>query len=472
MGRNDKVDISKLIERAHEAGDRRNYEYAIDLYLQALKLEPNHPSCRRELRAIENRMVKEKGSNFWAKAKSIFFCVLAWAFLTIKKYEQATAKAEEALKYDPGRVMAMMLLGRALVDCGHYQGSVAVFEDVRTLNAGGNNKTLLEALHELGIAYEMVDEIPKAQEVWETVLKMSPGDREGTVKLRDLSAKTMSITIENAAKSGERGKAARQTQTEAQKKEAEALDIEKGSIKTAGELKTSIDYKLEQIKKRPDDPLLYSMLGDLHKQGNNYEEAKRAYETARLKDPNNPTYLFRMHDLEISMRQNELKALEAKANSGDAAAKQRLQKERIALLEYRLTSFIEREKQYGTDSRIKFDLGSIYHELARGNAKLYDEAIKRFQTTFNDPKFRNQSGLYMAQGFKEKKQFELALKRVADTLSRMEIKNEMWKNLVYEKGDILERSGKRDEAKKTFLEIYEIDVSFRDVAKRVEDLSH
>ena len=71
--------------------------------------------------------------------------------------------------------------------------------------------------------------------------------------------------------------------------EREALDIEKGEIKTAEDLQVVIDNTLEQIKQRPDDPKLYSKLGDLYKQGNNYEDAKRAYEMAQQKDPNNPT---------------------------------------------------------------------------------------------------------------------------------------------------------------------------------------
>jgi tetratricopeptide (TPR) repeat protein len=209
----------------------------------------------------------------------------------------------------------------------------------------------------------------------------------------------------------------------------------------------------------------------LYKHGGDYNESKKHYELARQKDPNNPTYLFKLHDLEIWKMLTALKALEPKVKAGDASAKEHYEKDRMALMEYRLTSFQEREKQYSTDSKVKFDLACIYFELAPKKDKaLYDESIKRFQVTFRDPKFKIESGMRMGLGFAAKGQYELALKRFDETLVGMEIKNDAWKNLHYFKADTLEKANRPQDALKTFLEIYEVDVSFRDVGKRVEGL--
>ena len=43
------MDVSKLLEKAGEAADRRNYDYAIELYLQACRLDPNNVLARRAL---------------------------------------------------------------------------------------------------------------------------------------------------------------------------------------------------------------------------------------------------------------------------------------------------------------------------------------------------------------------------------------------------------------------------------------
>jgi tetratricopeptide (TPR) repeat protein len=312
-------------------------------------------------------------------------------------------------------------------------------------------------------------------DTWTLVLRHAPGDRDGSVKIRDLSAKTMTAQIEtSAAKApGERGAATRSAQTDEQKAAAARIQRETSiDIKTKDDLMAAIGDAKKDIEERPEDPRLYAKLGDFLKLDNNYIDAKKAYETACEKDQNNFTWVMRCHDLEIWKMVMALKAIEPKVKAGDAAAKAQYQKERMVLLEYRLNSFVEREKRYPTASNIKYELAIVYDELARtkNDKSLFDEAIKRFQSTFQDPKFRVESGLRMGQGFKAKGQYDLALKRFDDTLRSLELKDERWKNLMYAKADTLQASGKREEAKKFFLEIYELDVSFRDVAKRVDEL--
>ena len=468
------MDVSKLLDRAREAAEKRNYDYAVELYLQACKLSPDNATARRELRAVENRQAKEKGTSFWNKTKTATLQVQVSALFATRKYDSAIEKAEETLRLDPGNVSVLMLLGRAAMAANYKQTAISTFEDIKTMNAGGNAKQMVEALRELAFAYESDNRIKEAMSTWEVVNKHVPGDRDATTKMRDLSAQTMSNTINNAAVSGQRGSAARSTQTESQKKDAARMDREKGDIKSEADLTAAIEDAKSDIAKRPDDARCYATLGDLYKQGLNFVEAKKTYELARQKDPNNPTYLFKMHDLDIWKMLTGLKALEPKVKAGDAAAREQYQKDRLALLEYRLSSFTERERQYSTDSKIKYELGCCYYELAgpKADKLLYDQAIMRFQSTFRDPKFRTESGLKMGLSFAAKAQYELALKRFDETLASMELKNEQWKTLTYAKADTLQRSGKKEEAKKAFLEIYEIDVSFKDISKRVDDLSH
>ena len=90
-----------------------------------------------------------------------------------------------------------------------------------------------------------------------------------------------------------------------------------------------------------------------------------------------------------------------------------------------------------------------------------------------DPKFRIESGLKLAQSFSRKGQPELGLKRVDETLTAIptELKDERWKTLSYTKGEILQQMNKLVEAKAIFMDIYEMDVKYRDVSKRIDDLS-
>lgn len=472
------MDVSKLIEKAREASERRNYDYAIELYLQALNLMPDEALACRELRAVETRRAKEKPVGFMEKAKIGAVQMQLGTLTATKKWDSAIKTCEDILKIDPHNYGTMLTLGRCCVEQKYLRRATVVYEDIRSQNAGGNNKQLVEACRALGQLYENDMKIKEAVDVWRTVARLVPGDRDATTKERDLAAKTMTNTIEQAATTGVRGAAARSTQSDEQKKEAARRDIENlMEIKTAEDLAAAISYTKEDIAKRPDDPrisLSWAKLGDLYKMGNNYAEAKKAYESAREKDPNNWSYKFKLDDLELWKSLVALKALEPRAKT-DPAALQEYQTGRLEMYEYKLKSFLEREKQYSTDSRVKFELGSIFFDLAimkkeKGN---FDQAIIRFQSTVKDPKYRIDSGLKLAQSFSRKGQPELGLKRIEETLAAIptELKDERWKKLTYWKGDILQQMNKLPEAKAAYMDIYEVDVGYLDVSQRIDNLT-
>ncbi len=478
LARNNAVDVTKYLEKASEATNRRNYDYAIELYLTACKMDPNNVIARRSLRAVENRMWQEKGSSFLGKTKvnTVLFPGLNSLYM-MKKWDSAMEKAEEILKIDPTNCAAMMTLGKAAKAAGYNACATAMFEDVKNLNAGGNNKMLIEAARELAHLYELDNRVQEALDVWGQVSKQVPGDREASQKWRDLSAKNVTSIIENASKDGKRGSVARLTQTDDQRKAASKLDLEKGDIKSEADMEAIVAHTNDEIAKCEDErtlPKLYEKLGNAYRQFGRYEESKSAFESAREKDPNNPAFLFKLHDLEIWRMQSELKSLEPGVKAGDTAAKEQYVKQRELYLDYRLNSFLDREKQYPTDSKIRFDLGAIYFDLAekRKDRALYDEALKRFQSTFKDPKFRTESGLKLGICFDAKGQYDLALKRFDETLAGfpVEIKDDKWKSIMYYKAVTLTKHSKIEDSLKIFYDIYEVDVSFKDVDKMIQEL--
>jgi tetratricopeptide (TPR) repeat protein len=254
--------------------------------------------------------------------------------------------------------------------------------------------------------------------------------------------------------------------------QAERMTRDAGDIRTLQDVMAAIEDTRKDIQQRPDDARLYGKLGDLYRRAENYQEARKAYEQAIASDETNPHWRFKIDDLEIWKKGRELAELARKVRAGDAAAKQALEQGRAELLDFRLKSFLEREKQYSTDSRIRYELGMIFFELAEGkdDKALFDQAIQRFQIIYPDPNYRHEAGLRMGIGFARKGQFDLALKRFDEVIGPMEIKDLRWKNLVYAKADTLERAGRKEDALKTFLQIYEIDVGFKDVSDRVDKL--
>lgn len=464
------MDISKLLEKAREAAERRNYDYAIALYKQACELDPNSTDGRRELRAVQIRMSKEKPVSFMGKAKLMANITKAQGLYAAKKYDGCINACEDALVIDPGHVGMQVLLGKALAQAGHLDTAIQTFEDVRKTRAGGDNKALVEASRNLGFAYEGKGEIMKALDIWSEVYKINPGDRDAGQKIRDLSASDMTKKIESGTKDASKGSLARSIAKDSKVVQRQERDHQE--IRSEQDLHAAIQDAKDDVAKNPEDPRYISKLGDLYRKAGNYAEAKSAYEKAVSLEAVNPQWKFKLHDLDIWKMTNEINELIGKVKAGEANLKDDVVKRRQSLLEFRLKTYIEREKLYSTDSGIRHTLGGIYFDLAevKKDRALYDEAIKRYQQTFRDPKFRIEAGLRMGLGFARKEQYDLALKRFDETLATLEVKDERWKNLQYAKADTLENSNKRQEALAAFLEVYEVDVAFRDVSARVEKL--
>jgi tetratricopeptide (TPR) repeat protein len=454
------VDVSKLIERARDAAKRHDLDGAVELYLQAMKLAPANIDCRREIRLIEDRLSKEKSPGLVSHIRAFLDYLFIRILFALKKYESAMDKAETALSKHYMNFGIMMLLGRSAKALGLQYVAITVFED--TLGAGHTDQQRMQASRELARAYGDACAYELASNTWKKIQKYMPDDREADVQIRDLAARVLTETIGN--------KTARTQQTAQQQKQTARTDRENAEIKTEEDLRAAIGDAKEDIDTCKDErqlPRLHAKLGDLYKRGERYDDAKAAYQAAVAADPNNYTWRFLLHDLEIAQRSKVLKAKRA-ANASDANL------EELALLEFQRKSYLEREKQYSTDNKIKFTLGCVCFDLAvkKGdNPGLYEQAIIRFQATFRDPKYKVESGLRLGAGFVAKRQFDLALRKFDETLAGMpEIKNEQWKNLMYARADCLLKMGEAAEAKRGFLAIYEVDVIFKDVGKKIEAL--
>jgi len=117
------------------------------------------------------------------------------------------------------------------------------------------------------------------------------------------------------------------------------------------------------------------------------------------------------------------------------------------------------------DLAVGYTLGNIYYEMGK-----LDEAIGQFQRTVNDPARRKNSLLLLGICFSRKQQYQLAAKQFQQGLSEIEVMNEMKKTLLYNLGDTCEKMSSKEEAVKAFTQLYEADISFKDVSKRLDAL--
>jgi tetratricopeptide (TPR) repeat protein len=101
-----------------------------------------------------------------------------------------------------------------------------------------------------------------------------------------------------------------------------------------------------------------------------------------------------------------------------------------------------------------------------------DAAAAEFQQTVRDPRRKTESLLLLAQCFEKKSLESLAIKKVEEALEDFPSPTSpQAKDVHYAYADLLERTGDRERARKVFEEIFEVDITFRDVSKRLDALT-
>ena len=75
---------------------------------------------------------------------------------------------------------------------------------------------------------------------------------------------------------------------------------------------------------------------------------------------------------------------------------------------------------------------------------------------------------YLAQCFAKRKMFDLAARTLQSAIKEKPVFDEEKKDLIYNLGCVFDAMGKKEEAVEQFKQIYESDISYKDVAAKVD----
>jgi tetratricopeptide (TPR) repeat protein len=118
------------------------------------------------------------------------------------------------------------------------------------------------------------------------------------------------------------------------------------------------------------------------------------------------------------------------------------------------------------DSETHYDLGVAYHEMG-----LTEEAIGEFQLAIKGAARFADATIMLARCFSEVGKERLAVSRLRTAVARPDCGEDEWISLAYELASVLESLGEKEEARQMYEEVYSRDITYRDVAERVSQLS-
>jgi len=457
------MDASKLLERAMQASERGNHDYAVELFQQLLTVQPDHVKARTELRAVERRRLQENGGmNIGVKAiaaiKGILPAIKAGAFSLTKAHERRMIECENYLQNDPENRTMLSMLARSAEESNYLDTAVLVYEDVKDKYPKD-----LGCIRRLARLYQKRGNIDDASECFQRLLSVKPTDEEAEKAVKDLAAlKTMKEGRWTEA--GDKGGFKKMLKDE---KKADDLEQAQHIARTDEDLQARIEKVKADVEVDPRNTKILMQLADLYTRANSREQARNVLKQVKQIDPRNQIADRRLSELDIADKQEVVDGLKQKLtqNPDDDALKKQLGEETARLREFQIKQLEGLVAAAPTDLSLKFKLGHALY----ANSDI-DGAIAQFQYSTRDPKSRRDSNRMLGTCFMQKKMYDMAIEFFDKALEETAGVSGEGKDIIYQLGLCYEAQNLKEQAIEAFKRILMVDIAYRDVGKRLETL--
>lgn len=441
------MDFSKHIQKAEEAERRRNYDFAVQLYQQLLEIDPDQGPARSGLRRVlKKRHEGKKGSRLLRAIGGAAPLVKAKAMRKAGRHDSCTKALEKYLETNPLNEEGNLLLGMSLEDGGHFNSARAVYEFVAEIAPRSP-----EGLKRAGAMMQRTGEPARALEYYERALDVDPRDQEAHKARKNLAAETAlsAAQYESVKHSRDQIK---------DKDKARALDRAQRMHLSAEELEQELARLQDRYAETPSDPDLLVEMSGVHEKLKDPEAALEMIERALE---------YRKDSFELRDRAGDLKtkifkhSIAKASKDGDEQRANQLEQEfwRFEIEEIRRRVALQ---PGSTDLRLK--LGQRLMRVAE-----YDEAVAELQRAVSDPRMKADALFLLGQCFQKKGFPDLARREYQKALDDRAGVDERTKEILYNLGAIAEAEDDRDEARSFYARVFEVDIGFRDVAKKMED---
>lgn len=448
-----------FFQTGNDAALKNNFDYAVDMYRNALKLDPGNILYRQALRGVQRRVFNNEPKNVGRMVGMKTGTMKAGlsAAKARGKWSEVLESCEDIFKINPWDTGAAESAADAAEALGLLPLSQWLLESVAG-QAGESEHFFLRLAH----AYEVNQKWEQAIGCWEKAHRINPSNDEAKRKVRSLSA-SASITRSGLGAAVERASAEYQTMNSPQAKaEAEAEEL-KRSVQ-------SPEQRLEkELEEDPSRVGLYLQLADIHKMQNRLDEAEKVLARGRKAVPDDNVLKTAHGDVQLMRLRRAIEswAKKTKEHPEDKEAKEKLGQLREKLSSYELAEYRRRVENNPEDTGLHMTLGRLLAAAGK-----HDEAIGEFQKARANPDLKPQALHQAALSFEAKGLAKLAEKNLVEALALADMNDMTLRNaLRYRLGRVCEAQNKLKEAEEFYNEVAAEDYTYLDVAKRLQDLN-
>ncbi|HSW44712.1 MAG TPA: tetratricopeptide repeat protein [Phycisphaerae bacterium] len=452
----------KWFEKGQELAGKKNYDYAIESYITGLSFWPEavdegHKPCRAaalfrgpQKVSFTDGLKLKAGSKDPKQAMLNAEAMLAKAPGNIQ-YMEAVFKNAARARFD----QTAMWIGEILADAADREGKPSL----------DRYAMMRKVYEEIGDRLQKTDPTlaikayERAVRALDRMRSLKPQDMTISTDLRDVSGKLTILKGQYDTADSFRDSV---RDSEGQR----ALQDKDRVVQSDARMEELIEAAAKRLETDPADRNQINELVTLLCKRENEKDEIKAIDVLIESYKVSGDYRFKIRADDIRMAQLRRQALQLR-NRGNREAVQKHLREQ---LRFELGVYQERNEQYPTDLRLKYEVGIRLFKAGR-----YDDAIPMLQEARNDPKIRGRCNLYIGRCFFEKGYHAQAVDTLKEAIRTHEPPDDdLGKDLNFRLGMACQAAGQKDDALKIYGQIIQWDYNYRngEVRKRIDDLKN
>jgi len=461
----EEISLSSLDSRIHKQVDNarkaisKNPTYAINILNNIISRHPGCLEVRQLLRQAQHKASggKSKGlGGFLGKVTSLPFAMTGGS--KIKKDPGAVLEAaEQMLNTNPSNPTAHKMLGAAAEALELKETAAFAYEQLFKLD-----KSNTESAKLLMNAYIDSGKCKEAIEIGDAAYRANPSDEEVQSLIKKASVQqTMKSGGWEDQDSSFRDKLKDEDESQKLEQAARAKTGEAGLRSLIAEAKKALEAEPENMNFYRDIASHYRKLGE-------YDDALEWLGKARQLESGRAD--VNLERLEGTLKREKMqKAIEdaeqaLEGNPEDAAAQADLEKLRSEERAFRRKQAEDLVQRYPNEFSYRFELGELCYEDGDVN-----KAIENLQLGLRAPKVRVNALILLGKAYLQKGFHDMAAEQLQTAKAEIPGMNDQKKDVLYELGSAYEQQGDMEKAIAEFKALYSADISYRDVAQKIDD---
>ena len=444
-----------FFDKAEKVAETRNFDYAIDLYIEGLHYEPEAleqghiPLC--EL-ALQRKGAGGKKPSMMEKVKR----------LGGKTPLEQMLNAEYLFAKDPDHLSCAEAMLRAAV-AGGYKKTAHWIANLIFQTNNASEKPSIHTYMLLKDSYRAIGELDKAVAAIQYVVRLKPHDKEMADEYKNLSAE-LTMARGKYETNEDFRKAIKDRENQ------EKLHAQAGVIKTEDYRAKAVEEARKKIALNPDSSAnIFELAEALSNQENDKDENDAIALLEHNYEAKND-FSFKQRADQLRIKQIRRKIKETKSALGSNPDNQQIMVELEKLSEKLNNTELEHYRlctqNYPTDLRAKFE-----YALRLVRNEQYNEAIPLLQEAQKDPRRKIAAMNQIGYCFFKKGWLPDAIDIFNKAIDSYELKDDATgKELRYNLAMAYEQQGDTQKALDIYRKIAQADFGYKDVSQRVDKL--